>query len=370
MSYNLTDQEFLKIVREKLGFLEEERFGYYKSLKLRTIVRNVAHFIMLSIMLYWLYDLFSTHGFDVEGYDQKTKEYMGYSIMGFGIPGIIFGIGLSIFAERPQVNYKKNFKSRVMPELAKILGGFDYKYQAHIDMWQLKQSKIIPPHEKMKCTDVFRGTYKGVNIEFAELYLYNEYKNKKGRDLRVCKFQGFYVWLDVVHTKFNGHTVLNNDAGKFLGVYKDGIVGLSKAGMADPKFEKIFDVLTNDQVEARYLLDPVMLEKITKLYHDFDGNGLSAAFYDSKLLIMISSGHDHFETEELKIPIFDAHSLLQIKHDIDNVTSIIDKLSLYNPDYKESEMPSNASAEECEAQGDSEETEQKDENISEHNYSF
>ena len=47
---------------------------------------------------------------------------------------------------------------------------------------------------------------------------------------------------------------------------------------------------STDQVEARELLDPVVLERFQELERLFEGKGLQAAFTEGKLIIALSTG--------------------------------------------------------------------------------
>ena len=374
MPENLTDQEFLKIVHEKLGGADSERYRLYRSLKRRRIVRVVLNMVFLGAIAAGGYYFFEKHDFDYGSMDEETRKIFMLSLVPLSVFILSIQNVMRYFVEGPKRKYHKICKHVILPQLAKILGNFDYRYKDRIDLWQLKKSKIIPRFKEVRCSDVFRGSYKNVGIEFAELHLYNEIERDKRRDIQITRFKGLYVLLDIGHINFNGHTILNNDKDAIFGIIKLGTGGLKKAGMVDPEFEKIFDVYTDDQVEARYLLDPVMIEKITRLYNQSHGTGLRAALYESKMLVLISTEEDHFEAEDLEIPIFDGESFLRIKHDIENITSIIDKLHLYdtNKAYVEEveQARENIDQDENEKEKPVQSEEPGGEEISEHNYSF
>ena len=79
------------------------------------------------------------------------------------------------------------------------------------------------------------------------------------------------------------------------------------------EFEKIFDVFTTDQVEARYLIDPLIMGHFIKLYEEYDGKGMKAAFFDKQLLIMVESDKNFFEPANIEIPATDPRSILTMK---------------------------------------------------------
>ncbi len=62
----------------------------------------------------------------------------------------------------------------------------------------------------------------------------------------------------------------------------------------NPDFEKTFDVYSTDQIEARYLLSPSMMERLFALDREFNKN-ITISFRDSNILIAIPESRNHFE---------------------------------------------------------------------------
>jgi hypothetical protein len=66
--------------------------------------------------------------------------------------------------------------------------------------------------------------------------------------------------------------------------------GFQPVGLISSRFEKAFEAWSTDQVEARDLLDPIVLERFEELERLFGGKRLRAAFADGKLIIAIETG--------------------------------------------------------------------------------
>lgn len=230
----------------------------------------------------------------------------------------------------PKREYAIEYKQKILPKLADLFGGFIYWIDGQISSHKMWPSKILPKHDKYESEDYFTGTYKGVQIEFSEVD-FKQKRRSKNRTYYVSVFKGLAVLLDMNSKKFYGHTLLDKDRSKISEWFKEKSDGLKRANLVDPEFEKIFDVYTNDQVEARYLIDPVMIERLKALQDEYDGNSLTAAFYDSKLLVLIESKHNHFEPADLHIPATDPRSVISMKREIGEILSLIDRLSLYDP---------------------------------------
>lgn len=336
----LTDDEFLELVRKKLDYIENERNLYFKAIGWKRMAKYAYYALMLLGLIYAYFIVRKSPGFKSFISDDYVATY--FMVGAF----VIFCIGISKFVKFSKylggfdVSREKKFKAfankvLVFPEIAKILGGLKYAPHERINRMFLDQSQIAPDYKRIKISNVFKGSYKGVKLEFSELYAYQRRPSIDGHQSKQTSFNGFYVMLDLSHIKFHGHTVLNNDKDAAFGIIKDKVDGLKRARIVDPEFEKVFDVWTNDQVEARYLLDPIVIELITKIYTHSNGKGVRAAFFDSKLLILVHSDHDHFETEDVTKPILDEDRLLQIKHDIDNIKALIDRFKVMKIDDNE-----------------------------------
>ncbi|MGH1377882.1 MAG: DUF3137 domain-containing protein [Alphaproteobacteria bacterium] len=246
-----------------------------------------------------------------------------------GITLVFLGM-IYAWVTNPRRQYAKAYKQQILPDLAKLFGDFGYDLNGSVDRYKMQPSKIVPNHDRCESEDYFYGTYKGVDIEFSEVD-FQERRRSKNRTYYVSVFKGLVILLDMNNKKFFGHTMLDKNKGKVGEWFKQKSSKLKRANLVDPEFEELFDVYTNDQVEARYLIDPVMIERLKGLQVEYGGENMTAAFYDSKMLILIESNHNYFEPAELEIPATDPRSILSMKNEIGEILSLIDRLSLYDP---------------------------------------
>ena len=230
----------------------------------------------------------------------------------------------------PKRQYAKAYKQKMLPEIARLFGNFQYQLNGQIPVSTMQASGILPRHDVYKAEDYFSGTYQGVAIQFCEMEFKQRRKSGKNTTY-VTVFKGLGIMLDLKTKRFYGHTILDRDKGKIASWFKEKSSKLKTANLVDPEFEKLFDVYTSDQVEARYLIDPVMIERIKGLQAEYEGESLVAAFYESRMLILIQSKHNHFEPADLQIPATDPRSVLNMKREIGEILSVIDRLSLYDP---------------------------------------
>ncbi len=105
---------------------------------------------------------------------------------------------------------------------------------------------------------------------------------------------------------------------------KKEIVNLEKTS-----FNKTYDVQTNDQVEARYLLTPAFMERLENLKTAFNSNQIECAFYDDKVIFAIKTKKDLFElVENIQTPLQDSKRITQFMEEIATTYEMIDYFKL------------------------------------------
>lgn len=304
-------RSFLDKSRPKLEQLENirlEKLQLYEKRKKLAIPVGAIMTPFLGWIDYWLLIWQS-------GNDDTAA---GVTIAGLGM---LWG-----WVTQPKRQYARAYKRDILPDLAGLFGPFRYDGKGKIPMERMKPSKIVPGHTTYKSEDLFTGEYRKVGINFSEIKL----KRRSGKRT-VTVFNGLAILLSSGTRRFYGHTIMIRDQGKIGGWLKKQTAGLERADLVDPEFEKIFDVFTNDQVEARYLIDPRIIENLKALYSEYSGKKMMAAFYDDHFLILISSAKNHFEPASIQLPATNEASILSMKREIEQILSIVDRLSLYDP---------------------------------------
>lgn len=163
--------------------------------------------------------------------------------------------------------------------------------------------------------DVFCGSYKNVKFEIMELYLQTS-ASKYG-------FHGAIVKLDL-NKNCSGNTViypavLNNYSG---------LDGLQKIKLEDIKFSQTFDVFSDDEVEARYLITPAFMQRLKNMKVAFNASNFSCAFYDKYLLIGLQTGKDLFSICSLNKPLNDDRQFFTLYEEIISIIKLIDHFKL------------------------------------------
>ncbi len=313
---NTPEESTVKVAYEQLAFVEEIRKEKLKSYLFRKKIGTPIAAVLTPPCL-WLDWLLMTM--------ERASDDDG----GFGITVVVMGI-IYAWVTKPKKDYAKAYKTQLMPNIIKALGNFKYNVKGKINQVLMKPSKILPSFDRYNSEDHFEGTYKGSNIQFSEIELKKRRRSRK-RTRYVTVFKGLALLFENKNRKFYGHTIIDYNKSKISEWFKEKTLDLKRANLVDPEFENIFDVYTNDQVEARYLVDPAIMEKLKALYEHYNGKGISAAYYNDKFLILIASRDNHFEPPDIYTPATNPKGLEDLKKEIEDVLDIGDHLELYDP---------------------------------------
>lgn len=240
---------------------------------------------------------------------------------------IVIFAGVYHWVTAPRRDYIKSYKEKIMPRLARAVNGLTYNPKGCIPIESILPSKIIPSYDKVESEDGFEGEHKGVRISFGETKLSEMRGSGKNRH-RVTTFKGLVILLEMTKRKFYGHTIIVQDQGSIGTWMTEKTKGMKRANLVDPAFEEKFNVYTTDQVEARYLIDPVMIQKLTDLCGHYRGESMRASYFNSKMLVMISSKYNFFEPADITKPAVDIESLTMLRNEVDQILSMIDYLGL------------------------------------------
>ena len=236
-----------------------------------------------------------------------------------------------LWASEPGRTFIASYKTTILSTVAKAVGGFQYVHDGMIPMERLEPSSLIPGHDFYESEDLFRGAYKGVDVELAEARLTKlvTYKDEKGRisTRRILVFSGLFV-LYSMNKRFSGRTVVCSAFGVPSGWGTGDGGWLERVELEDPIFEQRFEVFADDQIESRYLLTPAFMVRLTAVADDFATDSMQAAFYDKQLLLMIPLAKDRFEPPAINVSLIDDSGVKRLACELGDVLSIVDALKL------------------------------------------
>ncbi len=206
-------------------------------------------------------------------------------------------------------SFRKEYKSKI---IARIAGFTDeslvYSPDDGITRNKFVRSRIFPLScDKYSSEDLFRGKIGKTEIEFSEVTAKHRNTSDSGSSQKneyTIIFRGLFIIADF-NKNFKTHTVVLPDtAEKMFGKFGQTLQSISPGRgrlirLEDPRFEKEFCVFGDDQVEARYILTPSLMERILNFKNKWKTR-VYLSFLDSKVYIAISMNKDLFELRPFK----------------------------------------------------------------------
>ena len=233
-------------------------------------------------------------------------------------------------------NYRKEYKEKIIARIAGYADeGLEYSPEGFIPMETFVRSRIFTLScDQYRGEDYFRGRIGKTDIEFSEVTA--KHRNNSGtvknrsEDYAII-FKGLFIIADF-NKNFKTHTVVLPDTaeklfGKFGQTLQSAAFGRGELiRLEDPRFEKEFCVYGDDQVEARYILTPSLMERILA-YRKKWNTRVYLSFLDSKVYIAINMYRDLFEMRPFK-PAADYAFLEESLRFLTLITEVVEDLNL------------------------------------------
>ena len=247
-----------------------------------------------------------------------------YGICAVVVILIVFAIVSKIRSSRLTAYYK----SEVVPRIVSyICPESTYSPGEGISYNLFVQSNLFIPPDRYSSEDLIEGQIGLTRFHFAEVHAEErvETHTRQGsttvtrttwRDI----FRGFLFIADF-NKDFNGQTTLKPKT--LLG----GLIGRKqRVTLENEAFMELFDVRSTDQIEARYLLSPSLMERFVALAEKY-GRCLSISFTQSYIIVAIPDYADHYEASIWR-SIFHNNALKRDIWSVHNLTSIVEELNM------------------------------------------
>ena len=215
-----------------------------------------------------------------------------------GSLGILI-MGSTWIVARSKKEFSAEFKAKVMTRVAaRFFPELKYRPSDHIEQSLYNESQLFRQElDTYTGNDYFSGRLGEVDFQFSELLC--QYTTGSGKNRRtVTAFRGFFFVGDF-HREIYFRTMIQPDmAESLLGVLGRGLQRLGNGGrlvdLENPEFEKLFVVTSDDQVEARYVLTPLFMEKLCD-FRARVGQNIHLCFVNGRMILAIETDHDYFE---------------------------------------------------------------------------
>jgi len=244
-----------------------------------------------------------------------SKDGQATAFIGLSLAALTVGIAML-----PIDQLRKTIKLELLESISTAIG---VRYQTHCaerpGFDRCIALGLAPKHDRGTFEDFFHGEREGLAFDLYEGLLQIERSDRYGRKRYDRVFHGQIIQL-AFPKAFQGVTVVTRDAGFFNAPPADCY---KRVGLADPKFERLFEVYSNDQVEARALVHPVFMERLMEIERAFKGGKVRCGFEGGHLLVMIE-GRDKFEPGSMFNPLTDPARARRVVEDIAQVLRLMD----------------------------------------------
>ncbi|HUM45287.1 MAG TPA: DUF3137 domain-containing protein [Chitinophagales bacterium] len=252
------------------------------------------------------------------------------------VPSIIFSIFKFIDHEKKKKAYKLLFKEEVIGAMVKLIDAkLNYAPASCISEQEYVASGIFRDRiDRYSGDDLVEGKLGATAVKFSEVHHQEKQVTVDSKGHRheswITIFKGIFFIADF-NKNFSGSTFVLPDAGNtFLGIgrlFEKWTMGRGElVKLENPDFEKLFTVYGTDQVEARYILSPAMMERLVQ-FRQKAASRLHLSFIHSTVYMAISLSKSLFEPNVFSSGIRQDY-LQEYFNYIDLVTGIVDDLNL------------------------------------------
>ncbi|MGZ8187566.1 MAG: DUF3137 domain-containing protein [Methylosarcina sp.] len=251
------------------------------------------------------------------------------------VPSVIGFYYLYRYGQKKR-DYAEAFKEHVIREMVKLIdSNLQYYPRQRISQSDYRQSDIFRnPMDRYSGDDLVEGALGATHCRFSELHHQEkkESTDSKGRKRTywVTVFKGIFFIADF-NKHLSGRTYIVPDAGmNLLGIGKLFEKWRFDRGelveLENPEFEKLFTVYGTDQVEARYILSPSLMDRLVNFRRKANTR-LHISFIDSNLYLAIALNKNLFEPNLFSSGVKSGYLKDYFRY-LDLVTGIIEDLNL------------------------------------------
>ncbi len=362
------------MVEKKQKFLEKVSPLLQKAEKLRRKYR-LYHRIYTYLILLFIIGMMSLPliiSFNHIGFNRWVKDFVPYENLGLVQPAMILYWFLFFVMMTASHRFKNKFKQaeREILKIAldDIAPEFNFESHQQIPPQHIAESKLLPSFTPAKRNKklpslhnlnfgVIRGKVGNSSILMGDVNIINQgiynsylmfipllphllvtynlvrplFSKHRSTDYFGSHFVGMFAVVDFPK-KFKGHTVILPDTlEKRVGYVAQTLQSLNLTRgqlvkMEDPDFEKHFVVYGTDQIEARYLLSPSLMQRITQLYQKIN-KPILLSFHKNKLYMGVRHAHGFLSLDKKKnLTETDVFGILY--EDITTAVGIVEDLNL------------------------------------------
>lgn len=184
--------------------------------------------------------------------------------------------------------------------------------------------KILPPYDRAHIEDGFAGTLHGVPVAFQEVMLsgLEQARDHGDRRREYTAFWGVLIRIKL-QKRLEAHTVVM-PRNNFQIFFRTAFSAFEPVRVAS-KFEKTYQVMSTDQIEARVILDPAFMERFLDAAAIMRARWMEVSFRDDEILFAVQRFRPIFEIGPLWQTVT-SESLRKVADHVDAVDRMVQSL--------------------------------------------
>ena len=309
-------------------------------------ISNILFYASTTFVVLGIIGFFITNFFISDEATQTILTMLCIFILFINVPiSTICGVlkvGLIIY-------YTKLVKEKLLCKLYQALdknlkyipGGFKLPLKYYVFEWIIKMinknineismleaqisnlSMLLPRYDHIRIDDVIQGSYEGRDIKIIEFSLierqvYHTSENK----IKIKFIETFHgaLFQTTMEKQVNTNVFIEQRGSKLRCPR-----GLEKVSLESSEFAKIYEVFSNDQIEARYFLTTSTMENLIELNNS--GQKISGYINGKDVNLIIHTSEDMFEPDINK-PLDNINNYVDLIFQVKVILDMITKLKL------------------------------------------
>ena len=242
-----------------------------------------------------------------------------------GVVGLVIG---AMLVRRQLQRIRADFKQQVIPVLLRSIDtSLRFDIDGCIPQADFERSGLFATSpDRYSGSDLITGRIGDTAVRFSFVHAQEEHETTKtdsdGHSRTETEYRTIFSGLLFIadfNKHFAGRTLVMPGAANFL----NKLFG-SHVALEDPRFNQLFRVTATDQVEARYILTPSMMERLCGLQAK-QGN-FRAAFFAEHMFLAIDMSPSAL-TPSVRQPL-DSVQVQRIQDRLHSITAIVGDLGL------------------------------------------
>ncbi|MBU0800580.1 MAG: DUF3137 domain-containing protein [Alphaproteobacteria bacterium] len=203
-------------------------------------------------------------------------------------------------------------------------GGLRYNANGAFSMAAIRAHKIIPAYDDCDIEHGFSGPIQNAPVSFQEVSLSNLLQTP-GHEIRrrdYTRFRGMLIRVQL-QRRLGGHTVIV-PRPNYQTFFRDNLAEYTAVGVPT-LFDKLYNVVSTDPVEAKMIITPAFLERFMEASALMHAKWMEVSFMDNEILFAVQRGRPLFEIGHIWQPVT-AEYLRKLADHMDALNRMIEAL--------------------------------------------